>query len=92
LTNWQNSTNVNFPFAYTNSDPQRIEGDVNFNPSVDFDGNDFFRTDPSTGTLNYTSYLNPMWLNFSVAGGEEPPVVESELTAVPTIQNIIKKL
>jgi FG-GAP-like repeat len=54
LTDWKDQSALARQWAYVSSDPQLVNNAVNFNPSVNFDGNDWFRTDPYGGYTNFT--------------------------------------
>ncbi len=56
LTNWTDKSGLSRTLNYVNSDPRLVSNVVNFNPTVNFDGDDYFRTDVGLGsTNNFTS-------------------------------------
>ena len=55
ITDWRDQSPNEKYMKYLNSDPALIQGSINFNPAVKFDGDDYLRTDYGGGTTNFTS-------------------------------------
>lgn len=52
---WEDQSGVNNHADLIFSDPQRVDGGLNFNPILNFDGNDYFRFNSSPFTNTYTA-------------------------------------
>lgn len=55
VTNWNDQSGNNRNADIVTSDPQRIDGALNFNPIVRFDGNDYFRFTSSPFVTAFTA-------------------------------------